>query len=170
MLHTSQWWIYIYKAEKLSVCMTDNSPGTAHINILTSQYHKPIIPLLQVSHCEWVRWSDCVLQWVEDEEVEKTWATNHNHMVQWVEQPILAFRKSWVQIPLVNRFFSNINTFCTHVFKPGACPQPCGRAPGFLKLLRVCMYACMYAYFIYLSVPMWANLLLEAWKQPLYKQ
>ena len=57
----------LYKAEKPFVCLsvlhTDNSPGTAHINISTAAIR--------------LRWSDCVLQQAEDEEVEKTRATFH---------------------------------------------------------------------------------------------
>ena len=43
--------------------------------------------------------------------------------------------------------------------------------------MHACMYVCMYLYvcmhvciFVYLSTPTWANLLLEASKQPVYKQ
>ena len=65
-----------------------------------------------------MRGTDCILQWVEDEEVEKTQATfieNHRHMAQWVEQLTciqkvagsnkqIFFRKS---ILLRTRFFLN---------------------------------------------------------------
>ena len=48
--------IYIYKAEKLSVCLSvrhaDNLPGTANINITTAKHPKPVIFLLQVCHRE----------------------------------------------------------------------------------------------------------------------
>ena len=33
-----------------------------------------------------MRWSDCILQRVQDEEVEKTSIKNHSHVAQWVEQ------------------------------------------------------------------------------------
>ena len=59
------------------VCHAVNSPGTADIDISTAHHHKPIILLLQVCHHELMQWSACILQWVEDEEVEKNQATFH---------------------------------------------------------------------------------------------
>ena len=46
-----------------------------------------------------------------------------------------------------------------------------GRVPGFLKLFyEKCVCMCVCACIIcFLSALMWANLLLEAWKQPVYK-
>jgi len=59
-----------------------------HLGLPTSTYQLSItinlsyILLLQVYHRELMWWLHCVLQWVEDEEVEKTRATFH-----WTPQP-----------------------------------------------------------------------------------
>ena len=69
--------IYVKLKSCPSVCHTDNSPGTSEIDISTAHHYKTIILLLHVCHREVMRWSACVLQRVEDEEVEKTRATFH---------------------------------------------------------------------------------------------
>ena len=67
-----------------------------------------------------------------------------------------------------------------------ACVPTAGRhMPDFLKLfyekcvcmhacMYVCMHACMYVQYasisVCLSTPTWTNLLLKAWKQPVYKK
>ena len=81
----------ICKAVRLSVRHADNSLGTAHIDTSTTLHHKPIIFLLQVCHYKLMWRSDCVLQRVEDEEMEKLKQhsiENHSCMAQWVEQLI----------------------------------------------------------------------------------
>ena len=68
-----------------------------------------------------MRWSDCVLQQVEDEELEKTRATFHQKPQPYGSMVRATDLRSWVQIQLLTRFFfSKINTFCIQVFKSPA--------------------------------------------------
>ena len=104
----------------LSVRHADNSPGSAYSDLSTAYHHKPIILLLQVCHCEWMQWSDCVLQQAEDEEVEKTRATFHRK-----PQPYGSIGSAtdlhWGGRRFESRwwtafFFSQYQYFCKHVF------------------------------------------------------
>ena len=70
-----------------------------------------------------MQWSDCILQQVEDEEVEKTRATFHRKPQPYSSMGRAAdlhsggrgFESSWWTL-----FFLKINTFCMHIFKSPA--------------------------------------------------
>ena len=126
-----QWWtqgisnlyfIYIYKAEKLSVCLSV-MPIT-HLGLPTSPYQLLNIINPSSSNFKFVTASEFGDQVVFCSRLKtKKWRKleqhsikNHSHMAQWLEQltciqEVVGLNPTGDQI-----FFSKINTFCIHVF------------------------------------------------------
>ena len=104
---------------RLSICRTDNSPGTADIHISTAKLHKSIILQLQVCHCELMQRSACVPEWVEDKEVEKNLSNipmkTAAQIAQWVKE-VTSIQEAAGSNPAGEQIFFWNYTFCMHVF------------------------------------------------------
>ena len=111
--------IYIYKAEKLSICLSVMLLTHLGLPTLTYQLPNTINPSSsyviasecgdQIAFCSGLK----MKKW---RKLEQHSIENHSHMAQWVEQltciqEVVGSNPAGEQI-----FFSKFNTFCMHVF------------------------------------------------------
>ena len=118
--------VYIYKAEKLSICLSVClfvTPLT-HLELSTWTYQLPNTINPSSSYFEFVTASKCSdqiafcsgLKTKKWRKLEQHSIENHCHMAQWVGQLTCIQEVTGSNPTGEHIFFSKINTFCIHIF------------------------------------------------------